>query len=99
MKTLCIIRNPKRVPTDIPCVFRVGEPVTEGGHVVKQILYCRDGYTNGPGKDPCYIVKYEDILTVNQIPASEIVDITVDPEDKKKKADPAPSEASIELPE
>lgn len=98
MKTIGIIRNPNNVPDDVPCVFRVGDPVVEGGLVVQRILFCRDGYANGPGKDPVFVVKYEDVVTVNQIPASEVVDVTVDPEEKKKTVTDT-TEAVVELPE
>lgn len=100
MKTVAIVRNPNRVPDGVPCVFRVGDPVVEGGLVVRRILYCRDGYANGPGKDPVFVVKYDGVVEINQIPASEIVDVTVDPEDKPQKTPkPAEAEAAVELPE
>jgi hypothetical protein len=96
MRTLAIIRNPNNVPADVPNVFRVGEPIVPNGQVVKQILYCRDGYANGPGKDPVFVVKYVDIITVSQIPASEVVDVTIDPEDKAKKGS---TDADVQLPD
>lgn len=98
MKIVSIIRNPRHVPDGTPCDFRVGQPVVEGGHVVKQILFCNTGYKNGPGVLPVYVVKYEAIPEVNQIPIAEVVDVGIDPELKAKAIDP-PDEANIELPD
>lgn len=96
MRITEIRRRIGSVAEDAPTVFRVGEPVVEGGHVVADILYCRDGYSKGAfGRDPVYAVKFEDVAEVRVIPVAEVVDLAVDPTAKKKgKEDPPP-----ELPE
>jgi hypothetical protein len=77
----------------------MGDPTVEGGPVIKDILYCRDGYANGPGKDPVYVVKYDEIPEVTQIPAGEIVDVSVNPDAKKAPKKAESPEAAVELPE
>jgi hypothetical protein len=99
MKIISIIRNPRHVPEDTPCEFRVGSPVIEGGHTVSKIMYCRDGFANGPGKEPCYVVKFAEIPEVNQIPASEVVDVGINPDAKPAKPAPKNAEADVELPD
>lgn len=104
MKIISIMRNPRNIPVGVPSIFRVGNG--EGTGVVipaKQILFCRDGYANGPGKDPVFVVKYEDTSIVSQIPANEIVEVTVDTSETKGKKDKtteaSSTEAAVELPE
>jgi hypothetical protein len=69
------------------------------GHTVKEILYCRDGYSNGiKGRFPTYAIKFVESSEVRLIPETEVIDIAIDPAAGKKK-DTGPDEASIELPE
>lgn len=100
MKIVSLIRNPRNVPEGTPCVFNIGSAAREGGHTVTEILYCRDGYANGPGKEPVYVVKFGEIGLANQIPVSEAVDIGVDPTAGKKSAQQSNinSEAAVDLP-
>jgi hypothetical protein len=98
MKIIEITRDSTRIPQGIPSTFRLGEPVMEGGHTVKEILYCRDGYSGGSkGRFPSYAIKFEESSEVRVVPESEVVDMAVDPMAKRKEE--APAEAAVELPE
>lgn len=99
MKILEIIRDVKNLA--IPTTFRVGAPVIEGGHVVSEILYCRDGYSSGSkGRWAAYAVKFVDSTEIRVIPETEVIDMAVLPDeptkDKKTTVNP---EASIPLPD
>lgn len=99
MKILEIIRDTKSLV--IPAIFRVGSPVIEGGHVVSEILYCRDGYSSGSkGRRASYAVKFVDSTEVRVIPETEIIDMAILPDettkDKKTATNP---EAAIPLPD
>jgi hypothetical protein len=99
MKILEIIRDVKNLT--IPAIFRVGAPVVEGGHIVSEILYCRDGYSSGSkGRRASYAVKFVDSTEVRVIPETEIIDMAILPDetskDKKSTVNP---EATIPLPD
>lgn len=95
-KIVEITRNTNNVPAAFPSTFRVGEPIMEGGHTVKEILYSRDGYNKGAkGRFGMYIVKFEESSEVRLIAEAEVVDMAVVPDNKKK----APAESEVELPE
>jgi hypothetical protein len=99
MKILEIIRDVKSLP--IPNTFRVGYPVVEGGHIISEILYCRDGYSSGSkGRRASYAIKFVDSTEVRVIPETEIIDMAILPDDpsKDKKASVNP-EATIPLPD
>ena len=81
---------------NLPQTFRVGTPVNEGGCVVKEILYCRDGYTKGEkGRFPSYVVKFVEVTEIRIIPESIVIDIAIDPETEVKKK----STEAVDLPD
>ena len=96
MRIVEITRKGLNLPEDVPQVFSVGQPaVPPAGHIVSEILYCRDGYSNGAkGRRPCYAVKFETSEEIRLIPENEIVEICLD---GKKKAEENP-EANVSLP-
>lgn len=99
MKIVEIIRDVKGLA--IPAIFRVGSQVIEGGHVVSEILYCRDGYSSGAkGRRPSYAIKFVESSEVRVIAEEEVIDMAVLPDetDKVKKTAVNP-EAAIPLPE
>lgn len=80
----------------LPQTFGIGVPVFEGGRNVKEILYCRDGYTKGEkGRFPSYVVKFEGTDEVRVIPEHTILDMAIDPETEKKKK----STEAVDLPD
>lgn len=61
-KIVELIRNSNGLPTEIrgipiPTVFTVGMPAVDGGSVVTEILFYRDGFVKS--SLPCYGVKFE----------------------------------------
>jgi hypothetical protein len=84
----------------IPTIFRVGNPVVEGGYTVSEILYCRDGYSGGAkGRRPSYAIKFSDTSEIRVIPENEVIDIAVVEEEKKGNRKSIIQEATVELPE
>ena len=80
-KIVEITRNINNVPATFPSTFRVGEPIMEGGHTVKEILYSRDGYNKGAkGHFGMYIVKFEESSEIRLISMDEVVDMAVVPD-------------------
>ncbi len=99
MKIVEIVRDARNLA--LPIIFRVGDPVVEGGHTVSEILYCRDGYSSGAkGRRPSYVIKFIDTPEVRVIPETEVFDMAILPDEptKGKKDDAAKSEANIDLP-
>jgi hypothetical protein len=91
-KITVITRNINNVPDDFPATFCVGEPIMEGGHVVKNILLHRDGYNKKIFR-PVYSVSFEDTDEVRLIPEDEITDMAV------VKTPAKAAEPVVELPE
>ena len=89
MKIVEITRSGVGLPDGVPITLRVGKPVIEGGNVVKEIIYCRDGYSKGShGRKSCYAVKFDVSPEVRVISEDLIIDMAIDPEtDTKKKSE------------
>ncbi len=97
MKIVEVIRDAKNLA--IPIIFRVGAPVIEGGQIVSEILYCRDGYSSGSkGRRPSYAIKFADTSEIRVIPETEIIDMAIVPDEPVKGKKDVAAEASIELP-
>ena len=98
MKIVEITRDPKNLA--VPIIFRVGFATIADGPTVSEILYCRDGYSNGAkGRRPSYAVKFTDSPEIRVIAETEILDYVVLSDEEGKKKGTTNPEAVIPLPE
>jgi len=101
MKITEITLNPQMVIPGDPLRFRVGEPVTEGGHGVEKIAYnpitrlFNKGLEIGQGS---YAVYFTDIAERRLIVESMVTSVEAVKENKAVAPAPASSEAAVELP-
>lgn len=96
MKINSIVRDPKSLAIQV--TYRVGE--TTFARTVSEILYCRDGYSNGAkGRQSAYAIKFTDCPEVTVIPESEVLEYTVLLDEDKKKKDTTKTEADVPLPD
>jgi hypothetical protein len=77
-----LYREPK---AGLPHQIVVGAPVADGGAVVDSISFYETGAFGGKAfRGPCFIIAFRDSAVRRVIPASQILDIAWETDDKPK---------------